>query len=76
MAPAEESSALARQFGSEEVVVGTIRFGGGYAVESVEAGGKETGEAGDADGEANGLHYEGARSGVFGRGIVFIVVLR
>lgn len=45
-APSAESSVLAS---GEEVVVSAVGFGSGYAVESVEAGGRETQVDDDAD---------------------------
>jgi hypothetical protein len=61
LTPAKESTALASELGSEEVLVGAVGFGGGYAVEGIEAGGKEAGEASDADVEADGFHDEGVK---------------
>jgi hypothetical protein len=55
-APSAESSVLA---GGEEVVVSAVGFGSGYAVESVEAGGRETSRV---NGEADWLVSSGEGS--------------
>lgn len=52
-APSAESSVLA---GGEEVVVSAVGFGSGYAVESVQAGGRVTSQV---DGEAYWLVRSG-----------------
>jgi hypothetical protein len=55
-ATSAESSMLTS---GEEVVISAIRFGSGYAVESVEAGGRETSQV---DGEADCLVSSGEGS--------------